>query len=51
MHLSAPQLLGPDDFPRCHLDKRRPAEKGLRLLVDEDRVVRERWVICAAGRG
>lgn len=50
VRVGAAQLLRPDDLARRHLDERRPAQEDLGLVADEDGVVRQRGMVCAAGR-
>lgn len=51
MCFRAAELFRLDDLSRCHFDKRRAAEKHLRLTLDEDAIIRKGRVVRATGRG
>ena len=47
MNLGTAQFLGADSFPRCHFHQRRASEIGLSLILDENGIIGQGWVICA----
>lgn len=50
MHLCTTQLFRSDLLSRRHLHQRWSAQKHLCLILDEDSVVGERRMVCAASR-
>lgn len=51
MHVGTTQLLRLDDLAGSHLHKGRSTEICLGLVLDEDGIVGQRWVISAASGG